>query len=166
MNERAAKRASELPYRAGVGVVLFNRDGLVFVGRRIDQTAEAWQLPQGGIDADEDPRGAALRELAEEIGTDKVEIIGESRGWLEYDLPPEIVDKVWQGRFRGQRQKWYAARFLGRDEDIDLATEHQEFDAWKWVPLAALPELIVPFKREIYERIVAEFRHLAADRAP
>lgn len=152
--------AAHLPYRLGVGVVLFDRDGRVFVGRRIDQTAEAWQLPQGGIDPDEAPLHAALRELKEEIGTDKAEIVGESRDWLVYDLPAELVGKVWQGRYRGQKQKWYAARFLGEDGDIDLATSHPEFDAWKWVPLDALPDLIVPFKRELYRRIVAEFRHL------
>lgn len=159
MNHGAS--AAHLPYRLGVGVVLFNRDGRVFVGRRIDQTAEAWQLPQGGIDPGEAPLHAALRELKEEIGTDKAEIVGESRDWLIYDLPVELVGKVWQGRYRGQKQKWYAARFLGEDGDIDLATAHPEFDAWKWAPFDALPELIVPFKRKLYRQIVAEFRHLA-----
>lgn len=152
---------AHLPYRLGVGIVLFNRDGRVFVGRRIDQTAEAWQLPQGGIDPGEAPAHAALRELKEEIGTDRAEIVGESRDWLVYDLPDELVGKVWRGRYRGQKQKWYAARFLGDDGDINLATAHPEFDAWKWAPIDALPDLIVPFKRELYRRIVAEFRHLA-----
>ena len=149
-----------LPYRPCVGMALFNRDGQVFVGRRIDQTAEAWQMPQGGIDEGEDPRATALRELAEEIGTGKAEIIGESRDWLTYDLPPDLIGKVWQGRFRGQRQKWFAMRFLGRDRDINLQTAHPEFDQWRWLPFEEVPALIVPFKRRLYEQVVAEFRHL------
>jgi len=150
-----------LPYRPCVGMMLFNRDGLVFVGRRIDQTAEAWQMPQGGIDEGEDPRATALRELAEEIGTDKAEIVAECRDWIDYDLPPDLVGKVWHGRYRGQRQKWYALRFLGRNRDINLQTAHPEFDAWRWAPIDQIPRLIVPFKRKLYERVVAEFRYLA-----
>lgn len=153
--------APKLPYRMGVGVVLFNAEGLVFVGRRIDQTAEAWQLPQGGIDEGETPRQAALRELKEEVGTDKARIIAETRDWIDYDLPPDLVGSVWKGRYRGQRQKWFAARFLGADSDIDIATKHPEFDAWRWAPFDQIPQLIVPFKRDLYRRIVEEFRHLA-----
>jgi putative (di)nucleoside polyphosphate hydrolase len=155
------KPDADLPYRDGVGVVLFNRQGQVFVGRRIDQVAEAWQLPQGGIDPGETPRQAALRELREEIGTADAEIVAESRDWLTYDLPAAIRAQVWQGRFRGQRQKWFAARFLGADGDINLTTHRPEFDAWKWAALADLPSLGVAFKRDIYRRLVAEFRHLA-----
>jgi putative (di)nucleoside polyphosphate hydrolase len=148
------------PYRPGVGMMLLNPDGLVFVGRRIDQTAEAWQMPQGGIDPGEDPRATAMRELAEEVGTDKAEIIAESRDWLLYDLPPELADSVWKGRYRGQKQKWFAMRFLGQDSDIDLATAHPEFEAWRWLPADRLSDLIVPFKRALYQQVVAEFRHL------
>jgi putative (di)nucleoside polyphosphate hydrolase len=148
------------PYRLGVGMMLLNRDGLVFVGRRIDQTAEAWQMPQGGIDPGEDPRATAMRELAEEVGTDKAEIIAESRDWLIYDLPPELADIVWKGRYRGQKQKWFAMRFIGRDSDIDVATAHPEFEAWRWATADELLHFIVPFKRALYEQVVAEFRHL------
>ncbi|MCH8684580.1 RNA pyrophosphohydrolase [Pedomonas mirosovicensis] len=154
--------ASELPYRPCVGIVLFNRAGLVFVARRIDTKEEAWQMPQGGIDEGETPITAAARELEEEIGTNKAEIIAESQGWLQYDLPPELVGKVWKGRYRGQTQKWYAMRFLGEDSDINLDTAHPEFCAWRWEYLERLPSLIVPFKRKLYQDIVHEFAHLAA----
>jgi putative (di)nucleoside polyphosphate hydrolase len=150
----------ERPYRPCVGIMLLNADGLVFVAQRIDQTAEAWQMPQGGIDDGEDPRDTALRELEEEIGTGAAEIIAETDGWIPYDLPRDIADKVWGGRFRGQTQKWFAMRFLGRDEDIDLQTEHPEFSAWKWAPPADLPDIIVPFKRDNYRQVLAAFRDI------
>ncbi len=151
------------PYRKGVGAVLINAEGQVFVARRIDTPGEAWQLPQGGIDEGETPRQAVLRELAEEIGTDKAEIIAESADWLRYDLPGELADTVWGGRYRGQMQKWFALRFTGAEEDIDLeASRRPEFTDWKWAALEDLPRLIVPFKRALYEDIVAEFRHLVA----
>ncbi len=148
------------PYRLGVGVALLNEADMVFVGRRIDQTAEAWQMPQGGIDPGEDPRQTALRELEEEIGVPpaRTAIIAESRDWLSYDLPPEIADKVWKGKYRGQKQKWYLCRLIGDESAINIATAHPEFDAWKWARFSELPDLIVPFKRPIYEAIVAEFR--------
>jgi putative (di)nucleoside polyphosphate hydrolase len=149
-------------YRPCVGVMLFNEDGLVFVGRRIDMTVEAWQMPQGGIDAGESPWQAARRELLEEIGTDKAERLAETTDWLNYDLPEHLIGKMWKGRYRGQTQKWFAGRFTGTDDDIDLATEHPEFDAWKWVPAAALPNLIVAFKRPLYEALVAELAPAAA----
>jgi putative (di)nucleoside polyphosphate hydrolase len=146
-------------YRAAVGIMLLNRQGEVFVARRIDMpTTAAWQMPQGGIDRGETPRQAALRELKEEIGTDRAEILGESRGWLKYDLPAELAGGIWGGRYRGQRQKWFVMRFVGCDGDMDLATEHPEFDAWAWVAPERLPELIVPFKRQLYIDILAEFR--------
>lgn len=158
---------SDLPYRPNVGAVLFNRDGKVFVARRADlPNAEGmpggWQLPQGGIDADEDPRAAVLRELAEEIGTSRAEIIGEYPDWLIYDLPPELVGVALGGRYRGQRQRWFALRFLGDDSDIRLDLDpHPEFDAWRWVELACLPALAVGFKRPIYEALAAWFAPLA-----
>ncbi len=140
--------------------MLINRDGLVFVAQRIDMPSEAWQMPQGGIDAGEEPRAAALRELKEEIGTDRAEIVAESRDWYAYDLPAEL-GFLWGGRYRGQRQKWFAARFGGSDADIDIATATPEFSAWRWAKASSLPVLIVPFKRPLYEALVAEFGHLA-----
>jgi putative (di)nucleoside polyphosphate hydrolase len=150
-----------LPYRLGVGIMLLNNDNRVFVAKRIDMTSEAWQMPQGGIDEGEEPAVAALRELLEETGTDKATIIQESNGWLDYDLPAHLVPRLWGGRFRGQRQKWFAMRFTGVDSDIDIATAHPEFSEWKWVEMRRLPDVIVPFKRQMYERIVAEFINLA-----
>ena len=156
-----------LPYRRNVGAALFDRRGRVLVARRADRpNAEAesgwWQLPQGGIDADEDPRAAVLRELAEEIGTDRAEIIGEHPEWLHYDLPPALIGRALHGRYRGQKQRWFALRFLGRDADIRLdADPHPEFDAWRWVELVALPALAVEFKRPIYEALVISFARFA-----
>ena len=151
-------------YRPAVGIMLLNRYGAVFVARRIDMPAAmpAWQMPQGGIDPGETPRQAALRELKEEIGTDKAEILGESRVWLKYDLPIELAGGIWGGRYRGQRQKWFVMRFTGSDGDINLATERPEFDAWQWVTPERLPDLIVPFKRQLYIDILTEFREHCA----
>jgi putative (di)nucleoside polyphosphate hydrolase len=145
-----------LPYRPCVGVMLINPAGRVFVGQRRD-TPDAWQMPQGGIDRGETPRVAALREMEEEIGTAAAEIVAETQDWLRYDLPPDLLGRVWGGRYRGQKQKWVAARFTGTDADIDLATAHPEFDAWQWVEPAELVGLIVPFKRPVYEAVVAAF---------
>jgi len=146
------------PYRPGVGIVLINGAGKVFAGRRLD-TPDAWQMPQGGIDAGETPRAAALRELAEEIGTDQAEILAESRDWLAYDLPPALAGRVWGGRYRGQRQKWFAMRFTGRDADIRIdAAATPEFDAWRWMTPEALIAAIVPFKRALYAAVIDEFR--------
>jgi len=152
-----------LPYRRNVGAALFNPKGRVLVARRADLPnaagiAGAWQLPQGGIDADEEPSRAVLRELAEEIGTDRAEIIGEHPEWLAYDFPAELVGRALGGRYRGQRQRWFALRFVGRDADIRLDRDpHPEFDAWRWVELADLPALAVAFKRPIYEILVRSF---------
>jgi len=154
-------RPSELPYRSGVGIILLDRRGRVFVGRRIDTVAEAWQLPQGGIDTGETPLQAARRELAEETGVTSAELLAESADWYTYDLPAELIGKVWGGRYRGQRQKWFVFRFTGADDEIDIATEHPEFNGWKWIAIDDLPATIVPFKRRLYERLVADFRHLA-----
>jgi putative (di)nucleoside polyphosphate hydrolase len=141
--------------------MLLNAQNKVFVAKRIDTRTEAWQMPQGGIDEGESPAQTAMRELQEEIGTHNAEIIAESDGWLEYDLPPALVPQLWDGQYRGQKQKWFALRFLGSDSDINIETETPEFIEWKWVDMHALPELIVPFKRELYLRIVKEFEHLA-----
>jgi putative (di)nucleoside polyphosphate hydrolase len=151
-------------YRPGVGIALINPAGQVFVGRRIDMPANwpAWQMPQGGIDCGETPAQAALRELYEETGTDKAEIIAETRDWLHYDLPPPIAKTAWGGCYRGQRQKWFLMRFLGEDIDIDLTRHEAEFDAWRWVDPAELPVLVVDFKRAVYVALLDEFReHLA-----
>jgi putative (di)nucleoside polyphosphate hydrolase len=159
---------SSLPYRPNVGAVLFSRDGHVFVARRADMPnaegpAGGWQLPQGGIDEGEDPGTAVLRELEEEIGTRKAEIIGEHPDWLTYDLPPDLLGIAWRGRFRGQRQRWFAMRFLGEDSDIRLDLDpHPEFDAWRWAPLAELPAMAVWFKRPIYEVLAQSFARFAS----
>jgi putative (di)nucleoside polyphosphate hydrolase len=152
---------SNLPYRPCVGLMLLNASGQVFVGKRIDQTVEGWQMPQGGIDEGEEPRTAVMRELKEETGTDKAEIIGEMDDWLNYDLPAHLVGIAFHGKYRGQRQKWFALRFSGKDSDIDLHTHEPEFAEWKWVDMDALPGLIVPFKRDTYARVIAAFRGLA-----
>ncbi|HTP76503.1 MAG TPA: RNA pyrophosphohydrolase [Rhizomicrobium sp.] len=151
----------DLPYRPCVGMMLVNREGLVFVGRRIDQTIEGWQMPQGGIDEGETPLEAAMRELKEEVGTDKAEFLAEMDEWLAYDLPPHLLGVALHGRYRGQRQKWIALRFTGEDSDIDIRTHEPEFAAWKWLALEALPRLIVPFKRDTYTKVIAAFRDIA-----
>jgi putative (di)nucleoside polyphosphate hydrolase len=157
-----------LPMRPNVGAVLFNRAGLVLVARRADMpNAEGapggWQLPQGGMDGDEDPAVAVFRELKEEVGTDNAEIIGEYPGWLDYELPPELVGRALGGKWRGQTQKWFALRFLGEDAEIRLDLDpHPEFDAWRWAALAELPGLAVAFKREIYVALAREFERFAA----
>jgi putative (di)nucleoside polyphosphate hydrolase len=155
--------SATLRYRPAVGIMLLNRHGEVFVGHRIDMPAmPAWQMPQGGVDPGETPRQAAMRELEEEIGTAKADILAESRVWLTYDLPVELAGGIWGGRYRGQRQKWFVMRFTGSDGDINLATEHPEFDAWQWVAPDRLPDLIVSFKRRLYIDILAEFREHCA----
>ena len=144
-------------YRRGVGIMLLNHQNEVFVGQRADAQGDAWQMPQGGIDDDEQPREAAFRELKEEIGTDKARIITESKTWLRYDLPPDLRQR-WDNRWRGQQQKWFVMRFQGVDADINVATEHPEFSAWKWVSIEHLPDLIVSFKRQLYLDLLNELR--------
>lgn len=157
-----------LPYRPCVGTLVVNRDGLVLVGHRADGPEEPegpgswWQMPQGGIDDGEDAEAAAYRELYEETSIRSVSLIAESRGWFTYDLPAELLGKAWKGRYRGQTQKWFALRFEGADSEINIETpgggHHKpEFNAWKWTPLATLTDLVVPFKRDVYAQIVAEF---------
>ncbi len=157
-----APKEQELGYRPCVGIMLVNMEGKVFVGQRIDNVVEAWQMPQGGIDEGEEAKDAALRELFEETGIDRrhVDIIAKARDEHFYDLPPELIGQIWGGKYRGQRQFWYLARFLGQDSDIDIETEHPEFRAWKWAQPETLPDLIVPFKRKLYRDIVQEFRAL------
>lgn len=155
---------STLPYRPCAGVMLINPGGLIFAGRRKDNPVAAWQMPQGGIDAGEKPRAAALRELWEETGVtpDLVEFVAKSPGWLTYDLPEELLGRAWGGKFRGQRQRWFLFRFLGRDDQIDIATEHPEFSEWRWVTADEMLASIVPFKRAVYAEVVGTFRdHLA-----
>lgn len=147
-------------YRSGVGIMLLNAENKVFVGQRIGVSGEAWQMPQGGIEEGETPSTAALRELREEIGTDNVDVLAESRGWLRYDLPDDLIGKAWGGRWRGQQQKWFAMRFLGSDAEINIATEHPEFSAWRWVAVQHLPELIVLFKRDMYLEVLQQFQDL------
>ncbi|MET4132055.1 putative (di)nucleoside polyphosphate hydrolase [Porphyrobacter sp. MBR-155] len=151
----------DLPYRPCAGFMLVNAEGLVFVGERIDASAHGfWQMPQGGIDPGEDTRDAALRELVEEtgIGPHLVEVIAPASRPLFYDLPPELLGKVWKGKYRGQEQYWFLGRFLGTDADIDLeAHDSPEFNAYRWVEIETLPDLIIPFKRDVYAALVAEF---------
>ncbi len=164
-------RFEELPYRPCVGMYVLNRTGRVFIGRRIGgpehvDATHVWQMPQGGIDPGEDTYKAALRELYEETNIRSVERLGEIAEWLIYDIPREIAGKAWNGKYRGQTQKWYALRFTGADSEIDIAHpagggHKPEFVEWRWEPLQNLPDLVVPFKRKVYERVVAEFAKFA-----
>ena len=149
-------------YRRGVGAVILNREGRIFAGQRRDAMFDAWQMPQGGIDEGEAPLEAVLREVREETGIDprKLELLGETREWIRYDVPPELVPNLWGGRYRGQEQRWFAFRFLGSDEDIDIETEHPEFRAWRWMDPDELLANIVPFKRDLYAHVLAEFAPL------
>ena len=145
------------PYRPCVGIFLLNNDGLVFTGRRIDSRAEAWQMPQGGIDAGESPLQACMREMREEIGTNTAELVRQHDDWLYYDIPLPLADRLWQGRYKGQKQKWMALRFTGDDSDINIATEEPEFCEWKWLSPHDLVGLAVPFKRDVYQNVLATF---------
>ena len=163
-------RVEDLPYRPCVGVVLFNRDGRAFIGQRIDgpehvDVRHSWQMPQGGIDAGEDPWPAALRELHEETNIRSVERLGEIAEWLRYDIPRELIGRAWKGKYRGQTQKWFAMRFTGKESEIDVehpdGAHKAEFAAWRWEKLTNIPRLIVPFKRAVYKRVAAEFAEYA-----
>lgn len=152
-------------FRLGIGIMLVNADKKVFVGKRIDQTIEeandpnfkAWQMPQGGIDSEENVETSLWREMQEEIGCSKGEIIAESKGWYTYDFPSELQTKLWKGRYQGQKQKWFLVRFEGEDKDINLNTHYPEFSSWKWVNYTNLVDIIVPFKKEVYIQIIEEF---------
>ncbi len=166
----ALKDPQTMPYRPCVGIVLLNAQGLIWLGRRFDELVQQeidrrWQMPQGGIDKHEDPETAALRELYEETGVRSVEILAGTRDWVHYDLPPEAVGIALKGKYRGQRQKWYAMRFTGDEREIDLALpgHKPEFDAWRWARGREVLDSIVDFKRSAYEAVLTEFAHLAAD---
>jgi putative (di)nucleoside polyphosphate hydrolase len=153
-------KADNLPYRPAAGVMLLNREGKVFVAQRLDSTLEAWQMPQGGLDEGEDAEAGAMRELEEETGIsrEKVEIIARCPAELYYDLPEDLVGKLWKGKWKGQRQTWFLCRLTGSDEDVNIETEHPEFRAWKWAEPRELPAMIVPFKRRLYEEVLDAFR--------
>ena len=177
MTRRVSPVGNELSYRPCVGVMLLNRDGLVLVGRRKSEAGGehvgngyAWQMPQGGIDPGEDPYAAALRELYEETNVRSVTLLAEAPEWYTYDLPSIVAGRAWKGRYRGQTQKWFAFRFVGDDSEVDISRpargRHKpEFDEWRWEAMSRLPDLIVPFKRPVYESVVAAFRHLDPARA-
>jgi putative (di)nucleoside polyphosphate hydrolase len=164
-----AKKDAITAYRPCVGIMLLNRDGLAWIGRRFDKQNDEgkghwWQMPQGGIDKNEDPQKAALRELAEETAVTSATLIAEAPRWYNYDLPSHLIGKSWNGRYRGQTQKWFAARFDGDDREIDLAPpgHKQEFDQWRWARMDEIVDIIVPFKRPVYQQVIAAFRHLGA----
>jgi len=154
---------SRLPYRPCVGIMVVNADGLVFAAQRVDTRNDAWQMPQGGVNKGEDPRAAALRELEEETGipADAVEVVAETGNWIPYDLPHDLVPKLWKGYYRGQEQKWFLLRFLGPDSLINIETAVPEFSAWRWMDRAMLLKRIVPFKRRTYEEVFAKFEGIA-----
>lgn len=172
MSKKTKTPAQDLPYRPCVGVMVLNRDGLVWVGRRMsegnsesDGSPQLWQMPQGGIDKGEDPRVAAYRELFEETGMKSVSLLAEAQDWINYDLPEHLIGIGLKGKYRGQTQRWFAFRFEGDESEINITHppegQHQEFDAWEWKPMEVLPSLIVDFKRPAYEQVVAAFSHLS-----
>ena len=153
---------NKLPYRSNVGIMMVNEKGYVFVGQRLDNNQNAWQMPQGGIDAGEDPETAAYRELLEETSVKKQDVgfVASSSQWLSYDLPEDLIPSLWNGKFRGQKQKWFLFKFLGEDGDINIATEHPEFSKWKWISKENLLKEIVPFKKSVYENVLKEFKNI------
>lgn len=153
------EQIAKLPYRRNVGVMVMNAAGHVWVGQRKDRFQDAWQMPQGGIDKGEDPRAAALRELEEETGItpDMVDVVAESEDWIPYELPHDLIPRLWKGKYRGQEQKWFLMRYHGTDAQVNIATQEPEFSAWRWMPPADLPDAIVPFKRDVYVAVLRAF---------
>ena len=149
---------NQLPMRDGVGIILLNQDDKVFVGKRRDNPVDKWQMPQGGIDQNGTPLDAMKRELAEETSITKIKILKEIKNSYEYELPPNLLGKIWKGRFRGQKQKWYIVRFIGKDSEINLNTAHPEFIEWKWIDYKLLPEIIVDFKKDVYKKLKQEIQ--------
>jgi putative (di)nucleoside polyphosphate hydrolase len=149
---------THLPYRPGVGMVIVNSQNMVFLGKRLDTRMEAWQMPQGGIDVGETPSSAALREMHEEVGTNNGYIIAESKCWYSYDLPKFLIPKLWNGKFRGQKQKWFLIKFTGTDNEININTTTPEFSEWRWANFIELPDIIIPFKRKLYKAVLDEFQ--------
>lgn len=160
INKTVKIDVSELPFRQGVGMMIIDKNNRVFVGKRVDSKTNGWQMPQGGIDLGETPSSAALREMEEEIGSGKGEIIAESKKWYSYRVPTFLIPRLWNGKYCGQRQKWFLIRFTGEDSDINIATENQEFDQWKWLDFDQLLIDIIPFKFKLYEQVVDEFKSL------
>ena len=149
---------SSLPFRPGVGMMIINKEKKVFVAKRIDSKSNGWQMPQGGIDLGETPSSAALREMHEEIGTPNGKIIAESKKWYSYRVPEFLVPKLWGGKYCGQRQKWFLIEFFGNDDEINLNTEHPEFESWIWTDISELAKIVIPFKRKLYKEVIKEFR--------
>ena len=149
----------KLPMRQGVGIIVLNKQNQVFVGKRKDNPVDKWQMPQGGIDQNETPLNAMKRELAEETSIKNIKILKEIENWFEYELPPNLLGKIWKGNFRGQKQKWFIVKFLGQDSEVNLNTKHQEFIEWKWIDYNSLPEVIVDFKKEVYKKLKLEINN-------
>lgn len=160
VNNKYYKTKKSLPYRKGVGMMIFNNNHEIFVAKRVDTKYSAWQMPQGGIDTGETPSAAALREMKEEIGTNNANIVAESNNWYSYDLPKILIPKLWDGQYRGQMQKWFLIKFNGSDSEINIDTEHPEFCDWKWTTPEKLPKIIVPFKKKLYRAVLKEFEHI------
>lgn len=148
----------ERPYRPCVGICIVNEEGMIFAGKRLDNRAEAWQMPQGGIDEGENVREACFREMKEEIGTDLAEWVDEHPDWLNYDIPEPLANRLWQGQFKGQAQKWVLLRYIGTDSDINIATKEPEFEKWKWMSIEQLVDLAVPFKKDVYRAVLSNFK--------
>jgi len=161
--EKSHSNYSKLPYRKGVGMMILNNEGKVFLGKRLDSKYEAWQMPQGGIDDAETPSKAVKREMFEEIGCDLGEIVAETRRWYSYDIPEFLAGKLWGGKYKGQKQKWFLIKFTGNDSDINIHTHHPEFREWCWADPKDLPQLIVPFKKILYDAVLEEFVPLIPD---